>query len=162
MDESSEKHKTPQIMQELEQIRLHGSLQQLPRIVEVLRSSTDYGITRAATSLLADIKDQAVIPLMMDQLALDENQPVRKELIQACWESGLNYEAHLMVFAHLFITEPYEVALEAFTLIENTCLDHQVQEDKKKELAARIKSLVLDLSSDKQNLAMELIHVLLD
>jgi hypothetical protein len=42
----------------------------------------------------------------------------QKELVMSCWESGLDFSAHLIFFANLVVNCEYPVALEAITVID--------------------------------------------
>ena len=42
-----------------------------------------------------------------------------KRLLTACWQNGLDFSTFLPVFIDLIIHEDWEIAFEAFTVIDN-------------------------------------------
>ncbi len=146
----------------LKEIRLAGSLKDIDLVIKILRNTTNPLIKKEATSLLADVKNDAIIAILVDALRTRENNQIRKEIIQACWESGLDYSSHLPYFVDLFLTLDFEESIEAFTLIENTYLDFNPPEEFKPALTQKIKTFAVDLPEHKQNLALELLNLLRD
>lgn len=141
---------------ELESIRLSGTLAQINRVFDILRENHENKVGREAVSLIADVKDEGMIDILIHALEQKENESIKAELIQACWESGLNYSAHLLFFTDLFLDADYREAVEAFSLIETTLLDFAPDEQIKNKIIDRIKQVVLDMPDHRQNLAMEL------
>lgn len=156
----STKRTEEQILEELSGYRKSGSLKDVSNILNILRENHDGPISKAVIILLSDIKDDKIISLLLDALRHPDNAIIRQHLIQVCWESGLNYTNHLTYFIDLFPVLDYMGALEAFTLIENTILDHDVSENKKMDLVTKIRAVILDLPEHNKNLGLELIHLL--
>lgn len=157
---SAKEQNLDKLKTELASIRKSGSLKQFSRIVEILAENQHNAIAKDASVLLADIKKPEVVDLMIAEIKNHKNREIKRQLVQACWESGLDYSIHLTDFANIFIEADYETAIEAFTLIENTVLDFAPNMEIKAEMTDKIKAIVLDLPEHKQNLAMELIHIL--
>lgn len=147
-------------IQEINSIRKDGSLENTSRILSLLRENRDHEIQRAALQLLSDIKDPKIIDLMIGALKSGENQTIRQQILRACWESGLNYSAHLNYFTDLFLSLDLEEGLEAYSLVETTILDYNPDQHVKDEITTKIKTVILDLPEIKQILAMDLIHML--
>jgi len=93
-------------------------------------------------------------------LADPANAQIRIDLVRACWESNLDYSPHLLLFARLFIAEDFLLALEAFSVIENTCLERPVSQTVLMEVSDLIKNSVPDQPETRQKLTIELLHVL--
>ena len=55
---------------------------------------------------------------LVDLIANKEFEKVKKDLVMACWECGLDFSAHLIFFCHLVINCEYPIALEAITVID--------------------------------------------
>lgn len=49
----------------------------------------------------------------------DKYKSIRKEILTACWQNGLDFSAFLPVFIDFIIREDWEIAFEAFTVIDN-------------------------------------------
>lgn len=149
-----------EILAQLEKIRTSGSLQDLEQIFEILRTHPEGNIGKASQALIADIKDPKVVEVLIAALKDKSNFSIRKALLQSCWESGLDYSRHLAFLVDLFLSLDYLGALEAFTLIENTLLDQDVDAITRKELITKTKSVIIDLPEHNKNLGLELILLL--
>ncbi len=154
----SEEH----ILKELETYRKSGNLKDVPEIINTIRDYPEGKICNTAKLLLSDIKDDKITGILVEALHQSENTAICQQLVQVCWESGLDYSNHLSYFVDLFLTLDLFSALEVFTLIENTILNHDVNQDIKKEMAGKIKAIVLDLPEHNKNLGVDLIHILED
>jgi hypothetical protein len=49
----------------------------------------------------------------------DKYKGIRKTILAACWQNGLDFSTFLPVFIDLVIQEDWETAFEAFTVIDN-------------------------------------------
>lgn len=157
----AEKKKVKNIeLEKVEKIRFSDKIKDIETVIEILRKDVESDAGKAALVLLGDVKDKAVIPIILSSLQNPENAHIQKQLIQVCWESGLDYSEHLPYFVDLFLELDYVPAIEAFTLIENTFLDFTPPSEMITELVIKIKSAVLDLEEHKQNLTMELLHTI--
>ncbi len=70
-------------------------------------------------NILGTIKDKNSAPLFVEALQNEKYKPVQKSILMACWQNGLDFSLFLPVFVDLVITEDWETAFEAFTVIEN-------------------------------------------
>ena len=147
-------------LEKVEKIRAAGKLKDIETVIELIRKDNESDAGKAAHVLLGDIKDKAVIPIILSALQKTENKHIQRELIQACWESRLDYSEHLPFFVDMFLSLDYVEALEAFTLIENTFLDFPPPTEMITDLVIKIKSVLMKLPEHKQNLAMELLHAI--
>ena len=52
-------------------------------------------------------------------------------IVSSCWQSGLDYSEHATVFASLFAKGSYQLALECFTVLEESMnnLDRDVRDE---------------------------------
>ncbi|HBB90996.1 MAG: hypothetical protein A2X22_03265 [Bacteroidetes bacterium GWF2_49_14] len=84
----------------------------------------------------------------------------RTEIARICWESQLDFSGHLLLFTHLIITGDFLLALESFSVIENTFLERPVSPELSKEISSLLKNSVPDQPEVKQRLIRELILVI--
>lgn len=49
----------------------------------------------------------------------DRLKAIRKQLLTACWQNGLDFSTFVPVFIDQVINEDWETAFEAFTVIDN-------------------------------------------
>ncbi len=62
-------------------------------------------------------KEKKAVDLLIR--AIGEATVDKKKLIAACWEGDLDCDRYLALFTQLTLNDTFEVALEAFTTIEN-------------------------------------------
>lgn len=105
---------------------------------------------------LAVIRNAGGQQFLVDLLRLKEYEKYQKELVMACWESGLDFSQHLIFFAELAANCGYPVALEAITVIDEM-LD--IKDDLQRANAIEILSNP-SFSSEKQVLFQEVLSKL--
>lgn len=137
-----------------------ANINDLPAIIRIMAKLNDPHLIHEFESFLSNIKSKQAPGILAEFLADPEFSKIRTELTRSCWESQLDYSGHLLLFAHLFIAGDYMLALEAFSVIENTCLERPVNKGLVKEISSLIKNSLPDQPETKQRLAKELIVVL--
>jgi hypothetical protein len=108
------------ILTAIYEIRNSGSVNILPFLFKMIRRETPGDIRMEILRLLGDIKTQEAVPIIaasLDELDYGEYLPA---FVAACWQSGLDFSNHLIIFARLFIYGDYITSLEAFTLLEES------------------------------------------
>lgn len=55
---------------------------------------------------------------LVDLISMPKFERHQKELVMACWESGLDFSTHLIFFTNLVVNCGYPVAMEAITVID--------------------------------------------
>ena len=103
---------------------------------------------------LAVLRNAKAQQFLVDLLAMKKYQKYRKELIMACWESGLDFSAHLIFFVDLVVNCEYPEAMEAITVIDEM---HNLQDIQSVSLAIS-KLTDASLPPDKQSLASETVE----
>jgi hypothetical protein len=84
----------------------------------------------------------------------------RTEIARICWESQLDFTGHLLLFTHLIITGDFLLALESFSVIENTFLERPVNLELSKEIMSLLQNSIPDQPDVKQRLIRELMLVI--
>jgi hypothetical protein len=84
-----------------------------------LNSSVEPEIKTEIKNLLGTVKDKETINGFMRAIEDDRYKPIRKSILIACWQNGLDFSTFLPVFIDLVIKEDWEIAFEAFTVIDN-------------------------------------------
>jgi len=85
---------------------------------------------------------------LVDLIAMPKFEKHQKEVVMACWESGLDFSNHLIFFANLVVNCEYPVALEAITVIDEMQL---LTDSLLREKAIEILTTP-SISTDKQQL----------
>lgn len=103
---------------------------------------------------LAILRNSNAQQFLVDLLGLKQYENHRKELLAACWESGLDFSNHLIFFVNLVVNCEYLEALEAITVIDEM---HNLKDSPDKKKAIELLSSGL-LPTDKQLLAQATIE----
>lgn len=117
---SSQKHI---ILEGIQELRMDGKTNELIPLIDLLNNTNDPEIKSHASSLLFEIKNQQAADILVDSIKNKGYNSVKKILISACWQSGLDFSGHLVFFAELVRVNDFENAFEAFTVVEN-CSDN--------------------------------------
>jgi hypothetical protein len=145
------------IIEALHDIRVNGKPSVLPLMFDLLRTNPTETIQTEIFNILGQLKDKGCIPLIITELGSGASSAFRSELITTCWQSGLDYSAHIKTFVEHFISGDYQTAIECFSVIEEW-LDsstEQVVTDSKNYLLESIDQI----STEKKPLYSELIKV---
>jgi len=87
----------------------------------------------------------------------DKYKRERGVILSACWQPGLDFSMHLEIFIMLYITEDYQNAIEAFSVVENS-----ISRSTKKEITnyiIQIKSHLNRVNREKKLLLVEMINM---
>ncbi len=107
------------VIQAINEIKERGNRLYLPLLFELLNSLPDKRIEKEITELLGTIKSKDSVNSFMRAIEDKRLKNIRKLLLTACWQNGLDYSTFLPVFVEQIITEDWEIAFEAFTVIDN-------------------------------------------
>jgi hypothetical protein len=88
-------------------------------LFDLLNSSPEIEIETEIKNLLGTIKDKNTVNSFMRAIEDDKYKGIRKTILTACWQNGLDFSTFLPVFIDLVIHEDWETAFEAFTVIDN-------------------------------------------
>lgn len=103
----------------LNTLKAEGNIHYLPLLFDVLNSGPEKKVETEITEILGTLKVKDATPVMVNALKEKKYKPIRKKLLTACWQNGLDYKNHLQVFVDLVIEEDWETGFEAFTVIDN-------------------------------------------
>lgn len=107
------------VISAIEAIKKKGNKLYIPILFDLLNSSPEVEIETEIKSLLETVKDKESINAFMRAVEDDKYKPIRKSILIACWQNGLDFSTFLPVFIDLIIKEDWEIAFEAFTVIDN-------------------------------------------
>lgn len=103
----------------IEAIQKKGNKLYIPILFDLLNSSPEPEIETEIKNLLETVKDKSTINSFMRAIEDDKYKPIRKSILIACWQNGLDFSTFLPIFVDLVINEDWEIAFEAFTIIDN-------------------------------------------
>lgn len=103
----------------LKSIRERGNKLYLPMLFDLLLSFPEKELEVEIKNILGTVKQGDTVPVFVQALSDKKYKPIRKTLLAACWQNGLDFKDYLPLFAGIIIEEDWETGFEAFTIIEN-------------------------------------------
>ena len=171
MDQGTQKKKTdPQILEDLwsaddlivlktlHKLRNAGNLTYVPDLLKLLSQTRNELIEKELIRFLADIKEKGAVPLVVAGLKKPGLKTAHAGILSAIWQSGLDYSRYMDLFIQLFLEGDYLVALESFTVIEQS-IEHLSDQEIAEERNHLLNALE-SVSEDKKPLARELVNLL--
>jgi hypothetical protein len=146
------------VLKTLQKLRTSGNLTYMPDLLNLLGRTSSEIIEKELIRFLADIKEKGVVSFVVAGLKEPGLEKARAGILSAIWQSGLDYSAYLDLFIKLFLEGDYMVALESFTVIEQS-LEHLSDGDIAEERKNLMDGLE-NISEDKIPLARELVNLL--
>lgn len=143
---------TQEVLSALNTLSDKGNKNYLPILFELLRLQPEAEIRKEIIKLLGTIKDKETIPVFIDALQEAKFSAIKKEILNCCWQNGLDFSSHLDVFVNFVINDEWEVAFEAFTVIEN--LEHFPPEEELKNTKLKIAG-ALKLANEQKSYFLE-------
>lgn len=145
------------MLETVKQLRVDGNISILPVILEVFSSQEDKEVIREITGLLNDLKDPDAAPLLAEAIGDPDYKEVLPQLVAACWQNGLSYSDYLDIFVDVVVKEKYEVAIEAFTVIEENL--EELGPVRRAGLVETLKLRKKETDREKTSLISELIKI---
>jgi hypothetical protein len=103
----------------IEKISIEGNRLYLPLLFDLLNTLPEHEVEVEIIKLLGSVKDKESVNSFMRAIEDAKYKAIRKTLVSACWQNGLDFSNFMPVFIDLIINDEWEVAFEAFTLIDN-------------------------------------------
>lgn len=141
----------------IQSIKESGNKLYLPVIFDLLATQPTQLIEKEALNLLATIKDKETVPVLVAALKDDKYKTIRKNLVAACWQNGLDFSLHMEVFIDLIIDEDWDTAFEAFTVIEN--FEHFPPEEQYEKLKLKMAGALRKVNEQKQYFLEEILKM---
>ncbi|WP_347841518.1 hypothetical protein [uncultured Draconibacterium sp.] len=141
-----------QVLQALNLLKEQGNAEYLPILFDLLLAGCEAEVEQTIIKLLGTVKDKSTIPVFVHALQNEKYKPIRKKITTVCWQNGLDFSEHIETFTDLVITENWETAFEAFTVIEN--FEHFPAPEVMKPLKLKI-AAALKLAQDQRAYLLE-------
>lgn len=107
------------VISAINEIKERGNRLYLPLLFELLNSAPENDIEKEILNVLGSVKEKDTINSFMRAIEDDRLKAIRKQLLTACWQNGLDFSTFVPVFIDQVINEDWETAFEAFTVIDN-------------------------------------------
>ena len=109
-----------EVLTVIREIRVAGNPGLIPPLLKLYEATASRAVFLAVIALVRDLKSQPAVAYLAPAVAGISDPAKKRELVAACWQSGLDFSEHLDVFLKIFSEGDYMTALEAFTVIENS------------------------------------------
>ena len=147
-----------EIAKAINKIKDTGNIQYIPHLIEKLNSTSNNEIRKQIITFLHTIKDVKVVIFYVEAIKSGKNSNILKDLIQFCWEGGFDLAPYGEVFINIVIEKEYEIAIEAFTVIEENLMNFS--EEQKKQYTSLLKEKLSETNEVKKAFIVELIKLL--
>jgi hypothetical protein len=127
-------------------------------IISFYNSTEDFSIRKAIEEFMKNIKDQAAVPEVINELRKNWNPDTKSMLVSSCWQSGLDYSDYSADFAKIFTEGDYVTAIECLTVIEESV--HRLTTGNKAEIMKIIMDNPCAPVNEKTALYKELLALL--
>jgi HEAT repeat protein len=151
--------KTETVIATLNFIATEGNKELLPEVMMLLQQTNHKKIQEEIIKILENLKDQKSVPILIEAINDKKNIHKLSFLISACWKNGLNYEDYVETFVNIFIDENFQMAFDAFTVIDNMT---NIREDIADRCLIKLENAIENINSDKRRLLHELIKIIKD
>lgn len=152
-------NKSEEVVFTIKQLRNSGNSQILPHLFDMLIVNQSETIHAEAKKLLFDLKDINSKSEIIKALKSDRYKKLHKDILVSCWQSSLDYSDEVAVFVEIFKNSDFELAFEAFTIIDN--FDNKIDASKLNPIISNLKENIANFKdTNKEQLFVELIHIL--
>ena len=146
------------VLRAIQGLRSGGNIHYIPELLKLLNRTSSEPVEKELVRFLSDVKDTAVVPLILDGLRDRDLAGARENIVSACWQSGLDFSRGVELFVRLFLEEDYRTALESFTVIEESLMN--LSEEKIESARNLLLGGLEKVSDEKKPLARELVNLL--
>jgi len=87
----------------------------ISNFIELLTNPEQKDLKHEALEIIRKANAQQ---FLVDLISMPAQHKHQRELVMACWETGLDFSNHLIFFSNLVVNCGYPVALEAITVID--------------------------------------------
>ncbi len=156
---SSIKSGNPELVDHaLEEIKIKGDDSYIAPLIEFMHHATNKEVKEKVYGLFLDLKHEDSVDILINEMKKENDLDVLESLVAACWQNGLNYSRHLPYFVQLIIDQEFQIAFEAFTVIEN--MYGKIEGDIESMLLGKIEKSIPNAEERKQYLLKGLLEII--
>lgn len=148
-----------EVLSVIREIRSNGNPGLIPALIKLYDTTGSRAVSTAVVSLIRDLKSQPAVSQLFPAIHEIKDPEKRRELVAACWQSGLDFSEHLDTFLDIFSRGDYMTALEAFTVIENS-LPYLHDASSLQEHISRLKDNLPENNDEKKALSRALLSLM--
>ncbi len=107
---------------------------------DLIEDLLEPGNTRADNeALFLALKEQKAQKMLVQAIEQANDHRQKQKLAAACWESGLDFSSYFVFFGELILNSPFEVAMEALTVIDE--MENKPSQGEITQLLTKIKTM---------------------
>lgn len=110
---------TTTVLSAINLIKEKGNKLYIPILFDLMNSSPEKEIEDKIKNLLAAVKEKDAVDSFVQAIENKKYKPILKSILTVCWQNGLDFSSYLPVLVDVIINEDWEIAFEAFTIIDN-------------------------------------------
>ncbi len=142
----------------LEEIKQKGDSSYIALLIEFLHHKLTGEVTEKIFQLFVDLKHQDSIDQLISEMRKEADLDILVRLVACCWQNGLNYSKHLSYFVDLVLEQEFQIAFEAFTVVEN--MYGKIEGDTEIKLIETIGSKLMEVEERKQYLLRGMLEII--
>lgn len=146
------------VVSAINHIKERGNKLYLPILFELLASQPEDIVATEIKKLLGSVKSKDAVSYFAEALVTEKFKSIQKSLLTACWQNGLDYAEYWPLFVEIVINEEWEIAFEAFTVVEN--MDHLPETQTIDQLSGQIQSALKTATGHKEYFLQEILEKL--
>ncbi len=161
--ESLKSEDNNKILKTLGDLRDKGNFTYFPFIMDIYKNNKNEDVRNSIYEILSNLNDNENTKHLINYIQKENYASIKKDLLTVCWDSRLDFSPHLTFFVDLFISDSFEIAFDAFTVIENIEKPPAPKGSYSKIIETEILKLKENLTSvskDKKELLVTLVKVL--
>lgn len=142
----------------LEEISNKGDDTYIAPLIEYMHQHLSTEIKERIFQLFNNLKHENSVDQLINQIKNEKDLDILERLVASCWQNGLNYSRHLPFFVQLVIDQEFQIAFEAFTVIEN--MYGKIDSDVESMLMAKIEKRIQNVDDKKQYLLKGMLDII--
>ena len=142
----------------LDEIKGKGDHTYITPLIELLHQNLPWEIREKIFLIFVDLKNEDSVDQLVNDLKVEKDLNILERLVAACWQNGLNFSKHLAYFVELVINEEFQIAFEAFTVVEN--MYGKIEGDTEVRLMDKITASLPDAEENKKHLLRGLLDII--
>ena len=142
----------------LEEIKTKGDQSYIAPLIAFLHQTSSNEVKEIIYRLFIDLKHENSVDQLIHELENEKDLDILERLVASFWQNGLNYINHLHYFVQLIIQHQFQIAFEAFTVIEN--MYGKIEGDIESMLVSKIEKSLPFADERKQYLLKGLLEII--
>lgn len=142
----------------LDEIKNKGDETFISPLVELIHQHQSDLVKEKIYQLFIDLKHDNSVDPLVNELKNEDDPYILERMVATCWQNGLNYSKHLPFFVQLVIDQEFQIAFEAFTVIEN--MYGKIDSDVESMLLAKIEKSIQNGDDKKQYLLKGMLDII--